>query len=139
MKGTKDFKNVIQKHLEERAVSDPLFAEIFKKENKNIDDCINYILNTVQKSGCNGFSDDEIFGMAVHYYDEDDIKSGKKVDATVVVNHSIEITEEEKEAAKQKALDKVVAEEAEKLKKKQVPKTPAKKTVSRLPEPSLFE
>ena len=38
------------------------------KPTKNIDNCITYILNQVKKSGCCGFSDDEIFGMALHYY-----------------------------------------------------------------------
>lgn len=87
MKSTDAFKNTIQQHLEARAATDQLFAVTFAKEGKNIDDCVNYILNTVQKSGCNGFTDDEIFGMAVHYYDEDKIDVGKPVNARVVVNH----------------------------------------------------
>lgn len=90
MKSTDAFKDAIRKHLETRAATDPLFAVTFAKEGKNIDDCITYILNTVQKSGCNGFIDDEIYNMAVHYYDEDDIKIGKPVNANVVVNHHVE-------------------------------------------------
>ncbi|MEG1543944.1 MAG: PcfK-like family protein, partial [Tannerellaceae bacterium] len=73
-----------------QAASDELFAPVYAKENKNIDDCITYILNQVQKSGCNGFSDDEIFGMAIHYYQEDDIDPGKAIWAKVVINHSVE-------------------------------------------------
>ena len=70
MKSTNHFKNTIQAYLEERAASDPQFEWAYTtKENKNIDDCITYILNAVQKSGCNGFTDDEIFGMAVHFWD----------------------------------------------------------------------
>jgi hypothetical protein len=30
-----------------------------------------------RKSSCNGFADDEIFRMAIHYYDEDTIEVGK--------------------------------------------------------------
>lgn len=77
MKTTNHFKNTIQSYLEDRAKSDELFAASYAKPNKNIDECCNFILGEVQKSGCNGFSDDEIFGMAVHYYDEDDIKNVK--------------------------------------------------------------
>lgn len=89
MKTTDNFKKVIQNHLEQLAVNDSLFAETLKKKNKNIDDCITYILNQVKASGCSGFADDEIFEMAVHYYDEDDIKPGAKISsANVVVNHS---------------------------------------------------
>ena len=31
------------------------------------------MLHQGKKSGCCGFSDDEIFGMALHYYQEDNI------------------------------------------------------------------
>lgn len=90
MKSSEAFKNIIQQHLEQRAAADPLFAVTFAKEGKNIDDCITYILNQVQKSGCAGFADDEIYSMAVHYYDEDQIEVGKQVNSRVVVNHHIE-------------------------------------------------
>jgi hypothetical protein len=89
MKPSNSFKEIIQQHLEARAQADQLFAATFAKEGKNIDDCCTYILNTVQKSGNNGFADEEIFGMAVHYYDEDKIEVGKPVNAKVVVNHSL--------------------------------------------------
>jgi hypothetical protein len=103
MKSTEAFKKIIQKYLEERASSDSLFAETFKKEGKNIDDCITYILNTVKKSGCTGFSDDEIYGMSVHYYDEDKIDIGDSISSQVVVNHKVELTEEDKNEAREKA------------------------------------
>jgi hypothetical protein len=74
MKASNVFKQTIQTYLENRAKSDELFAASYAKPNKNIDECCNFILGEVQKSGCNGFSDDEIFGMAVHYYDEDGIR-----------------------------------------------------------------
>lgn len=109
MKSTDNFKKVINDHLQGLAAKDKLFAETLKKPNKNIDDCINYILNEVQKSGCHGFADEEIFGMAVHYYDEDDLKPGKKVNAKVVVNHSISKDNKPKTT---KAKPKVKKEEA---------------------------
>jgi len=89
MKGTDHFKKTINDHLLQLAANDSLFAETLKKPNKNIEGCITYIFNEVKKSGCNGFADEEVFGMAVHYYDEDDIKPGNKINATVVVNHSV--------------------------------------------------
>ena len=42
-----------------------------------------YILNQVKKSGCCGFSDDEIFGMALHYYQEDNIEVGSPLKCNV--------------------------------------------------------
>ncbi len=118
MKASENFKNVISARLQKMGEEDPLFAESLKKADKNIDDCITYILNTVQKSGCQGFTDEEIFGMAAHYYDEDKIEIGKPVNCKVVVNHSVELTPEDMQEAKKIAMDKAIAEEREKLKKK---------------------
>lgn len=90
--------------MEQRAEYDELFARSYRNPLKNIEDCITYILNYVQKSGCNGFDDDEIFGQAVHYYDEADIEVGKPIDCKVVVNHHVELTEEEKAEARKEAI-----------------------------------
>ncbi|UVR56778.1 PcfK-like family protein [Bacteroides fragilis] len=60
-----------------------------------------HILNHVQKSGCNGFTDGEIFGQAIHYYEENEIEVGKPINCQVVVNHVVELTEEEKAEARQ--------------------------------------
>lgn len=69
MKGTEHFKRTIQAFLEQRAAEDELFAVNYRNPAKNIDDCITFVLNYVQKSGFNGFSDDEIFGQILHFYD----------------------------------------------------------------------
>lgn len=82
------FEATIQGHLNLIASKDSLFAESLKKANKNIKECVNYIYDTVRKSGRIGFNDDEIFNMAIHYYDEDDIKDIKPMKCQVVVNHT---------------------------------------------------
>lgn len=104
MQVSASFKNSIQSYLEQRAEYDELFARSYRNPLKNIEDCITCILNYVQKSGCNGFDDDEIFGQAVHYYDETDIEVGKPIDCKVVVNHHVELTEEEKAEARKEAI-----------------------------------
>ena len=104
MQVSASFKNSIQSYLEQRAEYDELFARSYRNPLKNIEDCITYILNYVQKSGCNGFDDDEIFGQAVHYYDEADIEIGKPIDCKVVVNHHIELSDEEKAEARKEAI-----------------------------------
>jgi hypothetical protein len=124
MKGTDSFRKAISQYLEQRGAEDLLFAETLKKQNKNIEECITYILNQVQKSGCNGFEDSEIYDMAVHYYDEDDIKPGKQINAKVVVNHVVKLSAEEIASAKQAAFDKILMDEKERLKKKSVPAKP---------------
>lgn len=104
MKTTEHFKNTIEAYLRNRAETDKLFAVSFNKSEKNLDDCITYILNCVKQSGCNGFADDEIFSMAVHFYDENNIEIGNPIDCNIIVNHTIELTAEEKEQARQNAI-----------------------------------
>ena len=106
MKSTEHFKNTIKAYLDKRATDDVLFSFQYSKPEKNIDDCITYILNAVKQSGCNGFTDDEIFGMAVHYYDEDNINIGNPLDCSVVVNHTVELTVEEKAQARLDAMQR---------------------------------
>ena len=91
-------------YLEQRAEEDALFAKNYRNPAKSIDECVTYILNYVKKSGCNGFTDGEIFGQAVHYYDENEIEVGKPMNCQVVVNHIVELTEEEKAEARQNAV-----------------------------------
>ena len=99
MKVSEQFKSTIKAYLDNMAAVDSLFAPVYQKPTKNIDNCITYILNQVKKSGCCGFSDDEIFGMALHYYQEDNIEVGSPLKCNVVVNHHVELSEEEKKAA----------------------------------------
>ena len=115
MKGSDAFKRTIRDYLETRGSKDPLFARIITKPGKNIDDCITYILNTVEKSGCNGFTEDEVYSMAIHYFDEDDVKIGNTFsNMRVVVNHKVDLTAEEKAAAHAQAM----REEVEKARAK---------------------
>lgn len=91
MKATDTFKEVIKGYLDNRASSDAPFSEAYKKADRNIDNCVTYILNEVKKSGCNGFADQEIFDMAVHYYEAEKVDIGDKAtNANVVVNHHID-------------------------------------------------
>ena len=124
MKVSTHFQTEIQSYLEQRAEYDELFAHSYRNPLKNIEDCITYILNEVQKSGCNGFADDEIFGMAVHYYDEADIEVGKPIDCKVVVNHTVELTEEEKAEARREAIKRAEDEAYSRMTKR---KTASKK------------
>lgn len=105
MKATDNFKKTIQSHIDSVASKDSSFAEKVKNPKKNIDNCITYILNQVQKSKCNGFADSEIFGMALHYYDEENVKPGKKVNMRVVVNHQAEKTQKPAKRKKEPKTD----------------------------------
>lgn len=115
-KATDYFKQTIQSYLQRRAQEDALFAPRYANPKKNIDDCITFILNYVKQSGCNGFADDEIYSLAMHYYDEDDIDIGKPLtNCKVVVNHTIVLTEEEKAEARRRAMQKATDEAYRKI------------------------
>ena len=115
-KATDYFKQTIQSYLQRRAQEDELFALRYANPKKNIDDCITFILNYVKQSGCNGFADDEIYSLAMHYYDEDDIDIGKPLtNCKGVVNHTIVLTEEEKAEAHAKAMQRATDEAYRKI------------------------
>ena len=115
-KATDYFKQTIQSYLQRRAQEDELFAPRYANPKKNIDDCITFILNYVKQSGCNGFADDEIYSLAMHYYDEDDIDIGKPLtNCKVVVNHTIELSEAEKAEARRQAMQKATDEAYRKI------------------------
>ena len=61
-------------------MEDELFAAKYDNPDKNIDDCVTYILNWVQKSGCNGFCDDEIYGQAIRQYQQEQMNKMRNRD-----------------------------------------------------------
>lgn len=137
MKATEQFAQTIKAYLDKRAEQDELFAQSYNKPNKSINECVNYILGEVRKSGWNGFADEEIYGMAVHYFDEDNLKGIKEVTcARIVVNHTIELTEQEKAEAREKAIQKYHDEEYNRLKAKP---SKAIKPVGTKTEATLFD
>lgn len=135
MEATNHFQNTIKAYLDKRAEIDLLFSFRYSLPEKKLEDCVTYILNQVQKSGCNGFHDDEIFGMAVHFYDEDNIEIGKPINAQVAVNHVVVLTAEEKEQARQDAIQKAQDEAYRKMTQ---PTKKAKKVALTI-QPSLFD
>nr|WP_321523314.1 Cas9 inhibitor AcrIIA9 family protein [uncultured Macellibacteroides sp.] len=84
------FKKAIQAYLDSRAQQDELFAATYAKKNKSIDGCCNYIMSEARKLGnavC--MRDEDVFGLAVHYYDEDSIKDVKPVKPSTVVTSNV--------------------------------------------------
>ena len=121
MKTTDRFKEVVEQELRFRAFKDPMLAKALRKKKKNIDDCVNYILNTVKESKIEGYAEDEVFGMAVHYYSEDDIKAVPFTSSgQLIINRHVALTDKEVEELRQKARDQVISEEKAKMRKKPV-------------------
>ena len=83
-------------------------------------------------------SDEEVYGMAVHYYDEDDIKinrlpAGEKTSVSSSAK-PVELTEEDKKAARDKAIARLAEEQYQTLRKKNV----RKKADDKVQQMSLF-
>lgn len=104
----KSAKDIVKEYLDRRAAEDQLFAASYAKPAKNIDDCWTYILGVARSKGaavC--MSDQEVFGLAVHYYDEDNIKvspvSGARVSTSDQPRPAAKLTAKEKAAAKEEA------------------------------------
>lgn len=137
-KTTKAFQDTIRAFLEEKARNDDAFNERYRNEKKSVEECCNFILNTVKETGCQGFTDAEIFGMATHYYDEDEVdpKYLKQMGGKVVVNHQVELTEEEKTELAEKAKKDYYEEQLRK--QKELVNKPKKKEVQQVEQMSLF-
>lgn len=137
--GNKTFKETIKSYLDERAKTDELFAKSYAKENKSLDECCSYIMGEARKRGnAVAMMDEEVFGMAVHYYDEDDIQVNKMpvgTRAAVSVPQPVELTEEEKKAAREAAIKRLTDEQYASLRKKT---SRTKKEATEVQQMSLF-
>ena len=139
MKGTDHFKEVIKNYLDNRAKENELFRAKYGTTTRTIDDVVNYIFHAVQQSGCCGFSDMEVYAMAVHAIDEPHLEIGKPMDCNVVVNHHIELTEEEKAEQRAIALKRYQEEEMRKLQQRNSRPKAAKPQPKPIQELSLFQ
>lgn len=122
-----DAKTKIKNYLDERAKNDELFAKAYAKPNKSIDECYKYILGEARKKGTAvGMSHEEVYGLAVHYYDEDDIKINP-VSGYVQASASddeeenvkeVRLTAEEEKQAREEAIHRLAEEQYQKMKKR---------------------
>ena len=136
-KGTKAFQDTIARYLMERAQTEPDFAMKLASPNKSMEQCVTYIINQVKKSGCCGFEDFEIYNWAMDYWDEVEVEVGEPINCNVVVNHVVELTEEEKTEARQRAINQLCEEEKAKMRKASQPK--ASTSNPQVKEASLFD
>ena len=68
------FEKIIKDYVEKFAQGDAVFASKYEKSGKDIEGCCRYIESEARKqaqNGCAAIKDDEVFGWAVHYFDEE--------------------------------------------------------------------
>ena len=73
-----------------------------------------------------------------HYYDEDNIEIGKATNCQVMVNHMVELTEEEKAEARQEAIKQYQREELAKIQSRNARVKKTESVVTQV-QPSLFD
>lgn len=137
---TNSFQDAIKSYLDERAKTDELFAKSYSKPGKSIAQCCDYIMGEAKKRGnAVAMTNDEVFGMAVHFYDEDSIKINKvsggcKVSSSVSTPApKVELTEEDKKKAREEAIRRLTEEQYASIKKK-----PTKRKEEDVQQMSLF-
>lgn len=84
LKAEGDFQQAILDYL--NTIENPVFVEKVNNGNKGLEDCEDYIFSQMQKKAKHGravASDQEVFGLAVHYFEEDEIKKADKKAAPV--------------------------------------------------------
>lgn len=123
-----NFEKTIKAYLDGVAKEDEAFRAKYeaklKADAKSITNCCNYICGWVRDQKRQGYTDEEIYGQALHYYDEADVKvKGSQGACTVVVNHAVALTEAEKKQAKAKALEECQNEQKAKLENRRTKKT----------------
>lgn len=69
-------ETAIKQYLDNRAATDELFAAKYNNPKKSIQECCSYITGEAYaraEGGTAVISDEEVYGWAVHYYDEENI------------------------------------------------------------------
>lgn len=148
------FEHAIKAYLDDRAEKDSLFAQSYANEKKTIHECCKFIEAEVcdrvkNKKGAQslGMTNEEVYGLAVHYYDEADIKikpisaaNCKVVHTGPVVNYKP--TAEKMEEARKAALKRIEDEAYEKLhspKKKKTAEVSTEQPAGTGTQTSLFD
>lgn len=126
------FEKQIAEYLSKRAEDDVNLAKKLSNPKKTIEDCANYIIKRVKDmsegKNCVGMTDEEVFGLAVHYYDEDDIKKEEKIPCFIVGNGTkITLSDDEMAAARQEALNDYKCKVQQEMNKKITPAPTLKK------------
>ena len=128
------FFDAIEAYVMQKMDENDLFAKKVCNPAKNIEDCVTYIINTIEKSGFKGLCDDEVYSMAIHYFEETEIEIGKPLQCQIVVNHQVELTPEEIAEMRQKAKDQVLKQEMDRLKNHNSVRRTAKPATTPQPE-----
>ena len=122
------FKDAVKDYLDKMAADDPVFAAKMANPDKSLDKCVEFVESEIfhkyivagngRKVAVCEPSRQECFGLAVHYYDEGKIEIRKMdgVGSVATATPGVELSEEDKAKAREKAIERLAEEEARKIK-----------------------
>ncbi len=99
------FEKIIKDYVEKFAQGDAVFASKYEKSGKDIEGCCRYIKSEARKqaqNGCAVIADAEVFGWAVHYFDEEMTAPKDSPRAEVKVTPTAEMPKKAVSVANQK-------------------------------------
>lgn len=116
LKAEGEYQELVLKYLEDNA-SDVL-AEKINSGAKTLNDCWNFITEAARKkakSGCACMSDTEVYGLAIHFFEEDSIKidSVSKAISTLIKAPKVENPKKIEKVVEKKSENKVKRSDAE--------------------------
>ena len=117
----------MQQMLQERCIAEPTFAIKMAQPNKSMEGAVNYLCSQIQKSGLCCVDDATVMNILVHYFDENEIEEGGKVNCNIVVSKP-ELTEEDKAELKEQAMEQYKEEQLREIRRQSAPKAQPKPT-----------
>lgn len=103
-----EFEVAIKTYLDSVAKKDELFAKSYANPKKSIKECCKYLMGEAKKAAKGGqiaCKDEEIYGLAMHYYDEENIEVDPvPITAKVIHTPAKDLTPAQKKAKGKKSV-----------------------------------
>ena len=131
MKSSENFIEAIRHYLDSRAESDNLFAIRYADPSKSLSECCQFILNEVKRQGVSVMTNDEVYSLAMHYWDGDCTAEeiGKPINCKVVISKD-QLSDEDKAELKQQAMEQYKQEQLREIRSQSKPKAQPKPTAT---------
>lgn len=140
IKSSNAVMDVVRNYMEERCASDPILAIKYANPAKSLEKALNYMASEVKKSGLTIMDSESVFGLILHYYDEN-LEDVPNVNCKIAV--AKELTDTERAEAKAEAMEQYKEEQLRELRRQNQPKPKATHSATKAgaeinEEPNLF-
>ena len=119
----------MQQMLQERCIAEPTFAIKMANPSKSMEGAVNYLCGQILKSSLCCVDDATVMNILVHYFDENEIEEGGKVNCNIVVSKP-ELSDEDKAELKEQAMEQYKKEQLREIRRQSAPKAQPKPTAT---------